>query len=56
MSLSYEETLNILKETGVDLTNDEIYTYSFDDMKKSLQEAKLLIKHIKSQNEKRKKC
>lgn len=42
---------DILRETGVDLTNDEIYTYSFDDMKKSLQEAKLLIKQIKSQNE-----
>ena len=41
----------ILANTGVDLLNDNTYQYAFDDMKKTLAEAKLLLDKLeKSKN------
>lgn len=38
----------ILAKAGIDLTKDEIYNYSFDDMKMSLKEAERILKTIKN--------
>ena len=38
----------ILAKAGIDLTRDEIFEYSFEDMKKCLQEAEELIDDIKN--------
>ena len=47
--------VNILAKTGIDLTKDETYEYSFADMKKALDQAKELVQKINAKNKQAKK-